>query len=215
MKKLFLTLGAALGMCASLAASAVDGVNTNVKLTCNVAGLYADGARVQGSGSEEISIDIRRVAPGNATSDIRITSNGRVYEAALLKSTAQQVAFSFANDALVDGIGQTLALTYEIRLDRLRLKRTAMTLFSGQGNTTQSAEGNCVRLAGTPVTPAAAAAATAAPAAAAAPDWLVELRRKLKECGTKDPFSQASCVERMKARYCANRTIRVPECEGR
>lgn len=211
MKRILLVASTALATTISLPAGAIDGVNTNIKLTCNVAGLYADGVRIQGSGSEEISIDIRRIAANNASSDIRVSSNGRSYEAALLKSTGDRVAFAFANDALVDGIGQTLALTYEIRLDRLRLKRTSMSLFSSQGSATQSAEGNCVRTGGT-LAPAVATPA-AAPAAGPAPGWLVELRRKLAECGTKDPFSQASCVERMKDRYCANQSLKVPECE--
>ncbi len=206
MKRIFLIAGATLATTISFPVAAIDGVTTNLKLTCNVTGLYADGGRIQGSGAEEISIDIRRIAANNASSDIRITSNGRSYEAALLKSGSDRVAFAFANDALVDGIGQTLALTYEIRLDRLRLKRTSMSLFSSQGSATQTAEGNCVRTGSTPV-PAAAPAA-----AGPAPDWLVELRRKLKECGEKDPFSQASCVERMQARFCANRSPQPPEC---
>lgn len=210
MKRIVLIAGVMLATTSSLPATAIDGVTTNIKLTCNVAGLYADGARIQGSGSEEISIDIRRVAANNVASDIRVTSNGRSYEAALLKSSSDRLAFAFANDALVDGVGQTLALTYEVRLDRLRLKRTSMTLFGSQGSATQSAEGNCVRTGGSP---AAAASAAAPVVAGPAPGWLVELRRKLQECGEKDPFSQASCVERMKGRYCNNQTLKVPECE--
>ncbi len=124
----------------------------------------------------------------------------------------ERIAFAYAADALVDGSGQTLALTYEIRLDSLRLKRTVMALFSGQGSTLQSAEGNCVR-AGTALLPPAAG--TAAPAAGPAPDWLVEFRRKLKECGTKDPFSEMTCIERMKARYCTNRPAGIPECDSK
>lgn len=209
---------AALALFASLPAAALDGAAASARLTCNVSGIYADGMRIAGSGAEDISIEIRRVnlnekepakpTVWSASSDIRVTSNGRTREAALLRSTAEQVVFAYASDALVDGAGQTLALTYEIRLDRLRLKRTVMALFSPQAGVLHSAEGNCVR--------AGAAAVTTAPAASAtgpAPDWLVELRRKLKECGTKDPVSAAACIERMKARYCTNRSLRVPECE--
>lgn len=209
----------ACALMSSLPAAALDAVNTSARLTCNVSGFYADGARIAGSGAEEISIEIRRVnlnekepakpPAWGATSDIRVTSNGRTREAALLRSTPEQLVFAYASDALIDGSGQTLGLTYEIRLDRLRLKRTVMALFSPQAGTLHAAEGNCLR-AGTPAAPAAAAGT----AAAATPDWLPELRRKLKECGTKDPVSEATCVERMKARFCTNRSIRVPECEG-
>jgi hypothetical protein len=208
MTRLFPTATAALVLAVSLPAAALDGVNTSARLSCNVSGMYADGTRIAGNGSEELSIDIRRGASGNATSDIRVTSNGRTREAALLRSTSERLAFAYASDALVDGMGQTLAITYEIRLDSLRLKRTVMALFAGQGSTLQSAETNCV-LAGS--SPAAAGAMPSGPA----PDWLVEFRRKLKECGTKDPVSEMTCIERMKARYCTNRPAGIPECENK
>ena len=210
MRPFLTTLGATLGLTLSLPAMSQDVANTSARLTCNVSGLYADGARIQGNGTEDISIDIQRANPNVV--DIRVSSNGRMRAAALLRSTPERVAFTYASDALVDGIGQTLALTYEIRLDQLRLKRTVMTLFSRDGNAMQTTEGNCVRAGATPGQPAATAAATAK--AGPAPDWVVELRRKLKECGTKDPFSQTACNERMKARYCANRPVRVPECDA-
>lgn len=210
MSRLIQTTAAALALTLSLpAAAAVDVADTSARLTCNVSGMYADGTRIAGSGSEDISIELRR----GVSSDIRVTSNGRTREAAVLRSTPEQLAFAYASDALVDGSGQTLAITYEIRLDSLRLKRTVMALFARQGSTLQSAESNCVR-AGSPAAPAAAAPAAASTAAPAgpAPDWLVEFRRKLKECGTKDPFSEMTCVERMKARYCTNRPAGIPEC---
>jgi hypothetical protein len=195
---------AAVSLSLSLPAAAVDVADTSARLSCNVSGMYADGTRLAGSGSEDISIELRR----GVRSDIRVTSNGRTREAAVLRSTPERLAFAYASDALVDGSGQTLAITYEIRLDSLRLKRTITTLFAGQGGTLQSAESNCVR-AGT-----AATLPATTPAAGPAPDWLVEFRRKLKECGTKDPISQMTCTERMKARYCTNRPAGIPECEG-
>ncbi|MDP2793804.1 MAG: hypothetical protein Q8O25_06965 [Sulfurisoma sp.] len=218
MSRLPTATAAALALITSLPAAALDGSANSARLTCNVSGLYADGTRIAGSGTEEISIEIRRVnlnekepakpAVWGASSDIRVTSNGRTREAALLRSATEQVVFAYASDALVDGAGQTLALTYEIHLDRLRLKRTVMALFSPQAGTLQSADGNCVRAGAAAVT-----TVPTAPVTSPAPDWLVELRRKLKECGTKDPVSAAACVERMKARYCTNRPLRVPECE--
>ena len=215
MTRLVPTAAAALALAMSQPAAALDGADTSARLTCNVSGMYADGTRIAGSGSEDIAIEIRRGASGSATSDIRVTSNGRTREAALLRSTPERLAFAYASDALVDGSGQTLAITYEIRLDSLRLKRTVMALFARQGSTLQSAESNCVRTgaAATPAAAAPAAASTAAPAGPT-PDWLVEFRRKLKECGTKDPISQVTCTERMKARYCTNRPAGIPECEG-
>ena len=211
MKTTLPALGTAFGLALSLPAMSMDVVNTQVRLTCNVSGVYADGSRIGATGAEDIAIDIRSpslAAP--AASDIRVTANGRTYPGTLLRSTANQVAFSYGSDAMIDGSPQTLALTYEVRLDSPRLRRTVMALFSSQFGNAQSAEGHCVR-PGTTV-PVAAPAAAAAAAAAAAPDWLAELRRKLKECRSKDPFSEASCVERMQARFCANRSPKPPEC---
>lgn len=207
MTRLVPIAGAALALALSLPATALELADTSARLSCNVSGMYADGTRIAGSGSEDISIEIRR----GGSSDIRVTSNGRTREAAVLRSTPERLAFAYASDALVDGTGQTLAITYEIRLNSLRLKRTVMALFAAQGSTLQSAESNCVRTDGSAAAPAAPA--TAAPTGPA-PDWLVEFRRKLKECGTKDPISQITCTERMKARYCTNRPAGVPECDS-
>lgn len=214
MKRLLSTMSMALGAVLSFPAFALDAVNTSIKLNCSVSGLYADGARIAGTGTEDISIDIRRAnlnekepsrpAVWGTVSDIRINANGRTLEGALLKGAADRVAFAYASDAIVDGASQTLALNYELRLDTLRLKRTVMTIFTapGQGGIMQTTEGGCVR----------PGAAPAASPAGPAPDWLVELRRKLKECRAKDPVSEVTCVERMQARFCTNRSPKPPEC---
>jgi hypothetical protein len=206
MRKFALALSAALGLTLSLPATSQEVANTNVTLTCNVSGLYPDGTRIQGTGSEKIGIDIRSpslAAP--ASNNIRVTANGRTYQGTLLRSAANQLAFSYVSDATIDGTPQTLALTYEVRLDQPRLRRTVMALFSNQFGNALSAESNCVQ-PGAAVSPAAASAA---------PDWVIELRRKLKECGGKDPFSESACIERMQERFCANRSPKPPECEGK
>jgi hypothetical protein len=205
MNRILPSAGAALALTISLPAAALNG-DTSTRLSCNVSGMYADGVRIAGSGSEDIAIEIR-----GGASDIRVTSNGRTRQAALLRSTPERLAFAYAADALVDGNGMTLSLLYELRLDSLRLRRTVTPLFTAQVGPLQSAESNCVRTGGTAAAPAAPGAPAAAPAGPA-PDWLVEFRRKLKECGTKDPFSEMTCVERMKARYCTNRPAGIPEC---
>jgi len=197
-------------LCFGSTAASAQATHSGLRLNCAVSGVYADGTRVSGSGTEDIAVDIRPSSLAAPTaSDIRVTANGRGYQATLLRSTPTQLAFSYASDAVVDGVAQTLTLTYEIRLDQLRLKRTVMSLFSNQAGNTHVAEGNCVR-PGATVAPAAAPAATAA-----MPDWVLELRRKIKECNTKDPISAVSCVERMQGRFCANRSIKVPECDGK
>jgi hypothetical protein len=214
MTRLLPLAGAALALATSLPAAALNGADTSTRLTCNVSGMYADGTRISGSGSEDIAIEIR-----GGSNDIRVTSNGRTRQAALLRGTSERLAFAYAADALVDGNGMMLSLLYELRLDSLRLKRTVTPLFTSQVGPLQAAESNCVRT-GAAAAPAAAAPAAAPAAAATAtpagptPDWLVEFRRKLKECGTKDPISQMTCTERMKARYCTNRPAGIPECEG-
>jgi hypothetical protein len=205
MTRLLPTTAAALALTLSLPAAAFD-ADTSARLTCNVSGMYADGTRIAGSGSEDVAIEIRR----GGSSDIRVSSNGRTRQAALLRSTPERLAFVYAADALVDGYGMTLSLLYEIRLDNLRLKRTATPLFTSQVGPLQSAESNCVRTSGAAVAPGTTPTAPAGPT----PDWLVEFRRKLKECGTKDPISQMTCTERMKARYCTNRPAGIPECDN-
>lgn len=205
MTRLLPIAGAALALATSLPAAALNGADTSARLACNISGMFADGTRIAGSGSEDIAIEIR-----GGSSDIRVTSNGRTRQATLLRGTPERLAFIYAADALVDGYGMTLSLLYELRLDTLRLKRTVTPLFTSQVGPLQSAESNCVR---TGAAAAAPGASSAAPAPAGpTPDWLVEFRRKLKECGTKDPFSEMTCVERMKARYCTNRPAGIPEC---
>ena len=212
MTRLLPLAGAALALATSLPAAALNGADTSTRLTCNISGMYADGTRISGSGSEDIAIEIR-----GGSNDIRVTSNGRTRQAALLRGTSERLAFAYAADALVDGNGMMLSLLYELRLDSLRLKRTVTPLFTSQVGPLQAAEGNCVRTGGAAAAPAAAApaAAATAPPAGPTPDWLVEFRRKLKECGTKDPVSEVLCIERMKARYCTDSAVRVPECEGK
>lgn len=198
-------------LCFGSTAASAQSTHSGLRLNCNVSGVYADGTRVSGSGAEDIAVDIRPsslAAP--AASDIRISANGRSYQATLLRSTPTQLAFSYASDAVVDGVAQTLTLTYEIRLDQSRLKRTVMSLFSHQAGNTHVAEGNCVRPGAAVAAPAATPAATTA-----TPGWVLELRRKLKECNAKDPVSAVSCTERVQGRFCVNRSIKVPECEGK
>jgi hypothetical protein len=205
MTRLVPTAAAALVLAMSQPAAALNGADTSTRLACNVSGMYADGTRIAGSGSEDIAIEIR-----GGSSDIRVTSNGRTRQAMLLRGTPERLAFVYAADALLDGYGMTLSLLYELRLDNLRLKRTVTPLFTSQVGPLQSAESNCVRTSGAAVAPGTTPAAPAGPT----PDWLVEYRRKLKECGTKDPISQMTCTERMKARYCTNRPAGIPECDN-
>ncbi len=131
---------------------AKDVVNTKLQLSCTVSGIYPDGVKAKPGAKEEIGIEISRLnfnadTPSKppawgSMSNIKIISNGKKFEASLLQSTKETVAFSFANE--IDP-KQTVSLTYEIWLDTLRVKRTVMTLFSTEGNSIQSSEGICVR----------------------------------------------------------------------
>jgi hypothetical protein len=129
-----------IGLTATTAAAAAkDVVDTNVKLVCAVAGTYVDGSRIRTSGVEEISIEIKR----GAASNIRIKSNQKTYQGSLLRSTRDQVAFGFAGDTSIDNV--TLSFVYEISLDKLKLRRTVMPLFSTGSSLPQSFEGECSR----------------------------------------------------------------------
>ena len=136
-----------------LSFAAKEVVDTKVKLSCSVSGVYADGSAIKTSGVEDISVDIRRInwnkdepskppAWGSVT-NIKVTSNGKPYEASLLRSTRDQVAFSFASDTTVDRIEKTLAFTYELTLSKPKLKRTTMSLFSVGSNSISTSEGDC------------------------------------------------------------------------
>ncbi len=135
--------------------AAKDVVDTKVNLSCSVSGVYADGTKIKTSGVEEISIEVKRInwnekEPGKAPawgsmSNIKLKSGGKSYDASLLKSTKDQIAFSFASEADIDKTPQTLSFTYEISLDKLKLRRTVMTLFSTGANSVLSSEGDCTR----------------------------------------------------------------------
>lgn len=119
---------------------AAEVADTSIRLVCAVSGSYADGSRIRTSGVEEISIEIKRV---NAVSNIRIKSNQKLYEASLLRSMKDQVAFGFAGDTSIDK--QTLSFIYEISLDKLKLRRTVIPLFSTGNTVPQSFESECSR----------------------------------------------------------------------
>jgi len=115
---------------------AKDAADGSVKLVCSISGTYADGSRIRTSGVEEISIQMKPMS-------IRIKSNQKVYEASLLRSAKDQFAFAFAGDTSIDK--QTLSFIYEISLDKLKLRRTVIPLFSTGNNAAQAYEGECSR----------------------------------------------------------------------
>ena len=156
MKSLLYIVLVSLGLGISLPIyAAKDVVDTKVSLSCSVSGVYADGAKIKTSGVEEISIEIKRInwnekepakpPAWGSMSNIKLKSGGKSYEASLLNSTKDRVAFSFASEADIDRTPQTLSLTYEIYLDKLKLRRTVMTLFSTGANSVSSSEGDCTR----------------------------------------------------------------------
>jgi hypothetical protein len=123
-------------ICLSAALPAAYSADQNVKLVCAVSGSYADGSRIRTSGVEEISIETRPLS-------IKIKSNQKIYEASLLRSTKDQVAFAFAGDTSIDKL--TLSFIYEISLDKLKLRRTVIPLFSINNALPQSFESECSR----------------------------------------------------------------------
>ena len=135
--------------------AAKDVVDTKANLSCSVSGVYADGSKIKTSGVEEISIEVKRInfskddpsspPKWGSMSNIKLKSGGKSYDASLLKSTKDQIAFGFASEADIDKTPQTLAFTYEISLDKLKLRRTVMTLFSTGANSVLSSEGDCTK----------------------------------------------------------------------
>ena len=135
--------------------AAKDVVDMKVNLSCSVAGVYADGAKIKTSGVEEVSIDIKKInwnekeptkpPAWGSISNTKLKSNGKSYDASLLKNSKDKIAFSLVSEADIDRTPQTLSFTYEISLDKLKLRRTVMTLFSTGANSVSSSEGDCTR----------------------------------------------------------------------
>lgn len=132
-----------------------DVVDTKLNLSCAVSGIYADGTKIKTSGVEEIGIEIKRInfskddssspPKWGSMSTVKVKSGGKSYDASLLISTKDRIALDFTSEADIDKAPQTLLLTYEISLDKLKLRRTVMTLFSTGANSVLSSEGDCSR----------------------------------------------------------------------
>lgn len=151
MKKITLTLIVSTLFFGSVLAKEV--VDTKLHLSCAGSEFDAEGKPYRAGSTEEIDIEIKKInwnekdsskppAWGSMT-NIKIRSGDKTYEGALLRSTRDEVAFSFANDVIEKGNGKTLAFIYEVSLPKAELKRTMLTLFGSKSNAFSSTLSKC------------------------------------------------------------------------
>ena len=136
--------------CSAVAREVVD---TKLHMSCAGSEFDADGKPYSAGSTEEINIEIKKInwnekdsskppAWGSMT-NIKIRSGDKTYEGALLRSTRDEVAFSFANDVIEKGNVKTLAFVYEVSLPKAELKRTMLTLFGTKSNAFSSTINKC------------------------------------------------------------------------
>lgn len=151
MKKITLTLILSALFFSSV--SAKDVVDTKLHLSCANAEFNAEGKKANKGSTEEINIEIKRInwnekeptkpPAWGSMSNIKIRSGDKTYDGALLRSTRDEIAFSFTNDVIENGNGQTLAFVYEITLPKSELKRTMLTLFGAKSSSLSTAVSKC------------------------------------------------------------------------
>jgi hypothetical protein len=147
------TLTLILSTILSCSAIAKDVVDTKIHLSCASPEFNAEGKKVNSGATEEIDIDIKRInwndkepnkpPAWGSMSNIKIRSGDKTYDGALLRSTRDEVAFSFANDVIENGNGKTLAFVYEFSLPKAELKRTMLTLFGTKSTSISTAVSKC------------------------------------------------------------------------
>ena len=137
----------------NLSAHAKDVVDTKLHLSCSNSEFSAEGNKATNGSTEEIDIEIKRInwnekepskpPAWGSMSNIKVRSGDKTYEGALLRSTRDEVAFSFTNDVIENGNGRTLAFVYEITLPKTELKRTMLTLFGAKSSSFLTAVSKC------------------------------------------------------------------------
>lgn len=130
-----------------------DVVDTNIELVCTTSGYYADGQKIVGTGIEKISIEVKRInfrkddptkpPLWGSMSNIKIKSGSSQVEANLIKSEKSRIAFGYTNDLMTEGDSRTEFNIYEISLDSMTSRKTALTLFSKGSNSITSYDGKC------------------------------------------------------------------------
>lgn len=122
--------------------SAKEVYDTNLKIKCSSDRKKATGKDAEVAYAEEISIEIKKIdwnkdvsKPPNwgSMSNIKIKTDAKVYEASLLLSTKQRVAFSYVAGLEREG-EPAIAQIYEFDVDAMELKKTSVSLFNQASN---------------------------------------------------------------------------------
>ncbi len=104
--------------------------------------------------SEEVSIEIKKIdwnkdaskpPSWGSMSNIKIKSDGNLYEASLLLSTKQRVAFSYVGGFEMDGESAS-AQIYELDMAAMEMKRTSVSLFNQTNNKITAGVSYCKKL---------------------------------------------------------------------
>ncbi len=140
-----------IAICVSQVVSAKEVFETNLKLNCSNSKKKFIEKIATNPADEEISIEIRKAVFNydaskpftiGSTSNIKIKSAGNSFDAVLLKSMKDRVAFSFVED---DGkAGSTIfSQVYELNLNSLEIKKTSILLFDQVNNNATTSVSYC------------------------------------------------------------------------
>lgn len=125
--------------------------DTNIKIKCTT-----DKKKVADKDAfgEEVSIDIKKIdwnkdaskpPSWGSMSNIKIKTDGNLYEASLLLSTKQRVAFSYVGGSEKDGESAS-AQIYELDMAAMEMKRTSVSLFNQTNNKITAGVSYCKKL---------------------------------------------------------------------
>ena len=132
-------------------ATAKEVYNTNLKLKCANDKKKLISKDSKEASIEDISIEIKKIdwnkdaskTPNwGSMSNIKIQNDGNLYEASLLLSTKQRVAFSYVDGSEKEG-APTFAQIYELDIAAMEIKKTSVSLFNQSNNKIISSVSYC------------------------------------------------------------------------
>jgi hypothetical protein len=146
MFRILATLLISIGLAQVVLAKEVHNTNLKVKCFNNKKGLVSKDAL-----AEDISIEIKRIdwnkdaskpPSWGSMSNIKIQTSINLYEASLLLSTKQRVAFSYVEGTEKEG-APTFAQIYELDIEAMEIKKTSVSLFNQSNNKIISSVSYC------------------------------------------------------------------------
>lgn len=117
--------------------------DTNLKITCSLKNKTTTETSGKNKYEEELEIEVKKIdwnkdaskpPAWGSMSNIKIKLDEKKYEASLLLSTKENIAFSYVNYANESDADSSVAHLYELNLKKLELKKTSISLFSNSMN---------------------------------------------------------------------------------